>query len=145
MHIRNILTHKGFSVVVIDPGAPVTELLRLLRDHNLGAVVVSADGAHVDGIVTERDVVRRLAEGTEFLSRPVSEIMTSEVHTCTLEDSVSSLMHTMTNERIRHLPVLDHSGQLGGIVSIGDVVKSHITQVEFERDQLEGYVVRAHS
>lgn len=142
MHIRDILTSKGFDVVTIDPQAPVTELLTTLREHNLGAVVVSADGRTVDGIVTERDVVRRLADGPDFLTAPVSAIMTTDVHTCTFEDSVQSLMTTMTNERIRHLPVLDDDEELAGIVSIGDIVKSHITQLEFERDQLEGYVTR---
>jgi CBS domain-containing protein len=140
MHIRDILMTKGFDVVVIDPNASVTELVAILRDRNLGAVVVSGDGRTVDGIVTERDVVRQLADGPEFLSAPVSTIMTSVVHTCTPDDSVRSLMETMTNERIRHLPVLDDQQQLGGIVSIGDIVKSHVSEVEFERDQLEGYV-----
>lgn len=140
MHIRDILSTKGFNVVTIDPQASVTELLAALRDHNLGAVVVSADGRTVDGIVTERDVVRKLADGPDFLSAPVSSIMTTDVHSCTLEDSVQSLMTTMTNERIRHLPVLDEDEKLAGIVSIGDIVKSHIDQLQFERDQLEGYV-----
>ncbi len=140
MHIRDILMTKGFDVVVIDPAASVTELVATLRDRNLGAVVVSSDGHTVEGIVTERDVVRQLADGPGFLSAPVSTIMTSVVHTCTLDDSVRSLMETMTNERIRHLPVVDDQRQLGGIVSIGDIVKSHISEVEFERDQLEGYV-----
>ncbi|GAA3635977.1 CBS domain-containing protein [Microlunatus ginsengisoli] len=140
MHIRDILTNKGFDVIVIDPSATVTDLVAILREHNLGAVVVSGNGRSVDGIVTERDVVRRLADGPDFLSEPVSSIMTAVVHTCTLDDSVQSLMQTMTNARIRHIPVVDDDNQLGGIVSIGDVVKSHISEVEFERDQLEGYV-----
>lgn len=140
MHIRDILTSKGFDVIVIDPGRSVTDLVAMLRDYNLGAVVVSSDGHTVEGIVTERDVVRQLANGSEFLSDPVSTIMTTVVHTCTAEDSVRSLMETMTNARIRHIPVLDDKQQLAGIVSIGDVVKSHISEVEFERDQLEGYV-----
>ncbi len=140
MHIRDILITKGFDVVVIDPTASVVELVTTLRDRNLGAVVVSADGRTVDGIVTERDVVRHLADGPEFLSSPVSAIMTSVVHTCNQDDSVRSLMEIMTNERIRHLPVVDDEQRLGGIVSIGDIVKSHISEVEFERDQLEGYL-----
>ena len=140
MHIRDILMTKGFDVVVIDPAASVTELVAILRDRNLGAVVVSSDGHTVEGIVTERDVVRKLADGPEFLSSPVSTIMTAVVHTCSPDDSVRSLMETMTNARIRHIPVVDEDRQLGGIVSIGDVVKSHISEVEFERDQLEGYV-----
>ena len=142
MRIREILHTKGYDVITIRPQASVMEMLQLLRDHNLGAVVVSDDGRHIRGIVTERDVVRKLVDGAEFLHAPVSDVMTSDVQTCQPGDSVQSLMSTMTNQRIRHLPVVDDHGRLQGIVSIGDVVKSHITQVEFERDQLEGYVTR---
>jgi CBS domain-containing protein len=142
MRIREILHAKGYDVITIRPQASVVEMLKLLRDHNLGAVVVSDDGRHIRGIVTERDVVRMLVDGADFLQAPVSDVMTSEVLTCQPGDSVESLMSTMTNQRIRHLPVVEDDGRLLGIVSIGDVVKSHITQVEFERDQLEGYVTR---
>jgi CBS domain-containing protein len=140
MRIYELLRNKGFDVITVRPGTPVTEVISLLREYNLGAVVVSDDGRQVSGIVTERDIVRRLAEDTEFLTGPVSEIMTVDVHTCKAGDSVQSLMTTMTDRRIRHLPVVDDRSRLAGIVSIGDVVKSHITQLEFERDQLEGYV-----
>jgi CBS domain-containing protein len=142
MRIREILHAKGYDVITIRPQASVMEMLKLLRDHNLGAVVVSDDGRHIRAIVTERDVVRKLVDGPHFLNAPVSEVMTSEVQTCQPGDSVQSLMSTMTNQRIRHLPVVEDDGRLAGIVSIGDVVKSHITQIEFERDQLEGYVTR---
>jgi len=142
MRIREILHAKGYDVITIRPQAPVMEMLKLLRDHNLGAVVVSDDGRHIRGIVTERDVVRKLVDGPHFLHAPVADVMTSEVQTCRPGDSVESLMSTMTNQRIRHLPVVEEDGRLAGIVSIGDVVKSHITQIEFERDQLEGYVTR---
>lgn len=142
MRIREILHAKGYDVITIRPQASVMEMLKLLRDHNLGAVVVSDDGRHIRGIVTERDVVRKLVDGADFLNAPVSDVMTSEVQVCQLGDSVHTLMSTMTNQRIRHLPVVDDDGRLQGIVSIGDVVKSHITQIEFERDQLEGYVTR---
>ena len=94
------------------------------------------------GILSERDVVRRLADGVDFLDGPVADIMTADVQTCDAHDSVESLMTTMTQRRIRHLPVVDDQGSLAGIISIGDVVKSTITQLEFERDQLEGYVSR---
>ena len=140
MRIYELLRNKGFDVITVRPDIPVTEVISLLREYNLGAVVISADGRQVSGIVTERDIVRRLADDTEFLTGPVSEIMTAEVHTCKAGDSVQSLMSTMTDRRIRHLPVVDDRSRLAGIVSIGDVVKSHITQLEFERDQLEGYV-----
>jgi CBS domain-containing protein len=140
MRIHELLRTKGFHVITVRPSATVLEVVELLKEYNLGAVVVSQDGREVSGIVTERDIVRRLLEGTDFLAGPVSAIMTSEVLTCTAQDSVRSLMTTMTEQRIRHLPVVDDHGRLSGIVSIGDAVKSHITQLEFERDQLEGYV-----
>ena len=140
MRIHDILSAKGSDVIYIDPGASVQELVALLQEHNLGAVVVSTDGTTIDGIVSERDVIRELAGGADFLASPVSSIMTTDVHTCTREDSVQSLMSQMTDRRIRHLPVVDPRGALTGIVSIGDLVKSQIAQLEFERDQLEGYV-----
>ena len=140
MRIHELLRNKGFHVITVRPGATVLEVVGLLKEYNLGAVVVSPDGREVVGIVTERDIVRRLLEGTDFLSGPVSAIMTSDVQTCSAHDSVRSLMTTMTEQRIRHLPVVDDNGRLTGIVSIGDAVKSHITEIEFERDQLEGYV-----
>ena len=140
MRIYELLRSKGFDVITVRPSVPVTEVLGLLKEYNLGAVVISPDGREVAGIVTERDIVRRLSDGTDFLDGPVSEVMTAEVQTCQAKDSVQSLMATMTERRIRHLPVVDDRGGLAGIVSIGDVVKSHITQLEFERDQLEGYV-----
>jgi CBS domain-containing protein len=142
MRIHEILHSKGYDVITIAPEALVSDMLKLLRDNNLGAVVVSDDGRRIRGIVTERDVVRKLVDGADFLDAPVSSIMSSQVQTCRPDDSVQSLMTTMTNQRIRHLPVVDDDGELEGIVSIGDVVKSHITQIEFERDQLEGYVRR---
>ena len=143
MRIYELLRRKGFAVIIARPSATVLEVIGLLKEYNLGAVVVSPDGRAVSGIVTERDVVRKLTDGTDFLEGPVSAIMSADVQTCTAQDSVQSLMETMTEQRIRHLPVVDEHGNLTGLVSIGDAVKSHITQIEFERDQLEGYV--AHS
>jgi CBS domain-containing protein len=140
MRVHELLRHKGFQVITVRPETTVNEALALLKEHNLGAVVVSPDARQLTGILTERDVVRRLVGGTEFLQGPASDIMTADVLTCRAADSVDSVMHTMTQQRIRHLPVVDDHGRLAGIVSIGDVVKSHISQVEFERDMLEGYV-----
>ena len=140
MRIREILQTKGSAVITITPDASVRELVALLKEHNLGAVVVSTDGTSLDGIVSERDVVRSLATDAAVLSASVGEVMTAAVYTCQPEDSVESLMATMTDHRIRHLPVVDEDDNLCGIVSIGDVVKSTITQLEFERDQLQGYV-----
>jgi CBS domain-containing protein len=140
MRIHDILSTKGFDVIYIDPGAAVRELVALLREHNLGAVVVSPDGVSIAGIVSERDVIRELSNGAEVLDAPVSSIMTADVHTCVREDSVEALMAAMTERRIRHFPVVNAEGGLTGIVSIGDLVKSQIAQLKFERDQLEGYV-----
>jgi CBS domain-containing protein len=140
MRIHDILSGKGFDVIHIDSGASVRALVDLLREHNLGAVVVSGDGAKIDGIVSERDVIRALADGPAMLDGPVASIMTTDVHTCGLDDSVESLMTEMTDRRVRHFPVVNRAGALTGIVSIGDLVKSQISQLQFERDQLEGYV-----
>ena len=140
MRIREILHSKGSDVVVIAPESSVHDLVVLLKEHNLGAVIVSTDGNTMAGIVSERDVVRRLATDPDVLAATVADVMTDVVHTCHPHDSVESLMSTMTDHRIRHLPVLDDDGRLSGIVSIGDVVKCIITQLEFERDRLQEYV-----
>jgi CBS domain-containing protein len=140
MRIRDILRGKGDSVATVRPDATVRELLATLAEHNIGAVVVSADGETIDGIASERDVVRRMHErGAELLSGQVSEIMTSKVRTCGLNDMVGDLRRIMTEHRIRHLPVVA-DGRLAGIVSIGDVVKSAIDELETEREQLVGYI-----
>lgn len=139
MRIQEILSGKGFDVVHALPDSSVGELVDLLKQHNLGAVVVSADGRHVAGIVSERDVVRHLDEH-DLLARPVSSIMTALVCSCAATDTVASVMTTMTERRVRHVPVLDSSGVLVGIVSIGDLVKSQISELQFERDQLQDYV-----
>ncbi len=140
MRIHDILSVKGSDVVWVRPESSVDELVVLLDQRNLGAVVVSTDGRTIAGIVSERDVIRRLTHGTDFLSGPVAAIMTSDVHRCRAADTVELLMSEMTDRRIRHLPVVDDRDELAGIVSIGDLVKSQIAQLQFERDQLEGYV-----
>ena len=139
MRIREILSSKGFAVVHAPPEASVRDLVALLKEHNLGAVVVSPDGRHVAGIVSERDVVRHLDE-PDLLDRPLSSIMTAVVASCTGADTVAGVMGVMTERRVRHIPVLDDSDVLVGIVSIGDLVKWQISQLQFERDQLQDYV-----
>ena len=139
MRISDVLTSKPGEVVTIHPDATVRELHGLLAQHNIGAVVVSADGGAVDGIVSERDIVRRLAESDAVLDGAVSEIMTSDVQTCEPGAPLDDLRKLMTERRIRHVPVIT-DGKLTGIISIGDVVKSSIVQLEFERDQLDSYV-----
>lgn len=142
MRISDILHDKGSEVVTLAPTETIRRLVDLLAEHNLGAVVVSTDAGEVTGIVSERDVVRRLADGADMLELPVEQIMTpaSALHTCTAEDSVESLRELMTEHRIRHVPVLDSEGGLAGIVSIGDVVKNRIGELQFQRDELEHYV-----
>jgi CBS domain-containing protein len=141
MRIADVLRGKGGAVVTINPDATVAELLAGLAEHNIGAMVVAGpDG--VDGIVSERDVVRQLhSHGAEVLSRPVETIMTSVVSTCTKEDTVDSLTLLMTENRVRHVPVLEN-GKLIGIVSIGDVVKTRMQELESEHEQLQSYITQ---
>jgi CBS domain-containing protein len=140
MRIHEVLAHKrSHDVVTVRPDATVRELLGMLDEYNIGALVVSADGATVDGIVSERDVVRGLHADDSVLDAAVSTIMSSQVQTCEKDATVNELMSIMTERRFRHVPVVE-DGRLTGIVSIGDVVKSRMSELEFERDQLDNYV-----
>lgn len=140
MRIEEILARKASAgVVTIAPTETVRSLLGVLADHGIGACVVSADGVSVDGIVSERDVVRRLHGDEALLDAEVATIMTSAVQTCAPDATVDDLMGVMTQRRIRHVPVVS-GGELVGIVSIGDLVKHRIDELAFERDQLEAYV-----
>ena len=140
MRIHEVLSGKSSQdVVTIKPDATVRELIALLARHNIGALVVSGDGSSVDGIVSERDVVRRLHEDEGVVDLPVSAIMTSDVQTCSVEDSVHNLMKVMTEGRFRHLPVVE-DGRLTGIVSIGDVVKHRLEELETEAHMLHDYI-----
>lgn len=141
MRISEVIRRKGAEVVTIGPDETVTDLLALLAEHNIGAVVVSVDGGRtVGGIVTERDVVRHLnSTGTGVLTRPVAEVMTAEVVTCSTEDDLQTLARTMTEKRFRHLPVVEE-GELLAIVSIGDIVKNRIDELQAENDHLVDYV-----
>jgi CBS domain-containing protein len=139
MRISDLLRDKGSAVATVSPATSISDLLGVLSEHNIGATVVT-DGDNVVGIVSERDIVRRLHEsGATLLGVAVGEIMTRDVVTCTPDDSVDSLAATMTDRRIRHMPVVS-SDRLVGIVSIGDVVKSRISQLETDREQLESYI-----
>lgn len=140
MRIGEILSAKSDrGVVTISPEAGVRELIALLAEHNIGALIVSSDGAGIEGIVSERDVVRHLHSDGTVINNVVGAIMTEVVETCAPEDDLDEVMATMTARRFRHVPVLD-GGRLVGIVSIGDVVKHKIGQLEFERDQLDSYL-----
>lgn len=139
MRVYDVLRSKSAAVATVLPETLVTELLRRLAGNNVGAmVVVGVDG--IAGIVSERDVVRRLTEyGPELLSMPVSAIMTTMVASCRPEDSVDSLSALMTEKRIRHVPVVI-DGKLVGIVSIGDVVKIRMQELEQNQEQLQAYI-----
>jgi CBS domain-containing protein len=140
MQISELLTSKGTAIFTVRPDVEVRDVIEELSRRNIGAVVVSADGTSIDGIASERDVVRALdRHGAGILERPVREIMSSDVQVCSPKDTVDSLMSTMTNHRIRHLPVVEH-GALVGIVSIGDVVKSRLGELEEDRDALVNYI-----
>ena len=148
MLIEHILHRKGREVETISPSASVSDAAVLLRDRNIGALVVIADeeaedGVTVAGILSERDVVRALgvadADSAAVLGQPVSSLMTTDVVTCEPRTTVDELMRLMTDRRIRHVPVLDEGG-LAGIVSIGDVVKSRIDELQEEADTLHEYL-----
>jgi CBS domain-containing protein len=140
--IEHILYGKGHDVATIEPAASVAEAVAALREHNVGALVVVDDQSHIAGILSERDVVRALADEpvkATILERRVSDLMTTEVTTCGSRSSVDELMRLMTDRRIRHIPVVD-DGALNGIVSIGDVVKTRIGELEDEAGTLHSYL-----
>lgn len=140
MKIEDVIRAKGTEVVTIEPAATVKQLLDLLAQYSIGAVVVSADGRHIDGIVSERDIVRKLASiGAAILDGPVSAIMTADVKTCTPDALLEDTAREMTYSRFRHLPVVV-GGELKAVVSIGDVVKYRIDQLTDERNHLLGYL-----
>ena len=141
MRIADVLKNKGAGVLTVAPDTTVGDLLAVLVTRNIGAMVV-VDSTGPVGIVSERDVVRTLHEfGVELLGRPVSQIMTAEVITCTPTDTVDSLSVLMTTNRVRHVPVIA-DGQLAGIVSIGDVVKTRMEELEAQQEQLEAYITQ---
>jgi CBS domain-containing protein len=140
MQVNGLLAGKGSDVVTVGPDVTVERVASVLSDNRIGAVVVSGDGSAIDGIVSERDIVRALAgQGADALAQPASSIMTSEVVTCGPATTVEQLMGLMTERRIRHVPVLDGE-RLGGIVSIGDVVKNRLSDLENETQVLHDYI-----
>ena len=140
MQIAQLLRRKGSQVATVEADATVAAALGLLAERGIGALVVSGDGRTIDGIVTERDVVRALPEqGPGLLDQPVSALMTRQVRTCVPTASVHDLARTMTDHRIRHVPVVE-DGRMVGIVSIGDVVKARLDELEQERAQLVDYI-----
>lgn len=143
MNVNDILKAKGREVATIAPDATVAGAARLLHDRGIGALVVSADANRLDGILSERDIVHALAErGATVLDLRVSELMTRRVVTCAPNDTIAELMGEMTRRRIRHLPVVDR-GHLVGLVSIGDVVKNRLEEMEFETTSLRQFIAGA--
>jgi CBS domain-containing protein len=142
MLISDVIRSKGDLVVTIAPDQTVKTLIDQLDEHRIGALVVSADGKRIDGIVSERDVVRRLhRDGAAVLDQLVSDIMTSDVRTAAPEDNLEHIARVMTDARVRHLPVVA-GDELVAIISIGDVVKHRMDELQVERDQLVDYIHR---
>jgi len=143
MNVETILRSKGSAVATVSPRATIRDAAALLRRERIGALVVSGDHARVDGILSERDIVHGLADrGAALLDATVDALMTRRVFTCTPLDSVGDLMAMMTEHRIRHIPVL-RDGMLAGIVSIGDVVKHRLDEMEYETSSLRSFIAGA--
>jgi len=141
MFVRSILEAKGRFVATMAASSSLSEAVAALRDHGIGALVVSSGDGNITGIVSERDVVRELAtHGMTVMGRPISSVMTSEVATCRPDDTVDAVLQLMTDRRIRHVPVVDSAGKLDGIVSIGDMVKARLRMLEEENRSLVGYI-----
>ena len=140
MNVAAILKSKGKNVVTVRPDAKIAEITRILKNERIGALVVSEDNIKVQGIISERDIVRGLADrGLYLLDMRVDELMTREVFTCAPTDGTSQLMAKITDRRIRHLPVIEN-GVLCGIVSIGDVVKVRLDEIESEANAMRDYI-----
>ena len=143
MRVKDVLATKGDAVATIDPEATVGAAISALTGHRVGALVVTTDGRSIDGIISERDIVHGLdSVGVEILTVPVRTLMTAEVQTCSPTDEIRLLATTMTQGRFRHLPVVA-DGVLAGIVSIGDIVKIRVDELETEQQQLMGYISSA--
>ena len=142
MKVSTIIVGK--KVETISASASVHDLVNSLNSHHVGALVVSGDGKKIDGIVSERDVVRAMpGKLDQLVGMHVRDIMTVDVHTCTPNSTIAELITMMTELRIRHVPVVDESGLLLSIVSIGDVVKNHVSEIDSERQALKDYVSTA--
>jgi CBS domain-containing protein len=148
MTVKAILSRKGNDVVTIEPTARLCDAVKVLDDHNIGAVVITGADRHILGILSERDVVRTLARharmpgGCQLCDEPVELVMTRNVATCEVGDTVYELMERMTTGKFRHVPVVQ-DGALAGIVSIGDVVKHRLAEMAFESRALREYIATA--
>jgi CBS domain-containing protein len=143
MTVKMILERKGYDVFSTTPDMTVADAITILAKHKIGAIVVCDDDHAVKGILSERDVVRAIsANGADALWKPISEFMTIKVKVCTENHTINQVMETMTRGRFRHLPV-EKDGRLHGIVSIGDVVKVRIEEVERESQEIRSYIAMA--
>ena len=140
MLVSDVLQGKGSAVATIASDATVGAAVADLARHRVGALVVSPDGRHIEGIVSERDIVQHLSElHSQLLEESVASIMSTSVRVCSSDDDVESIMNVMTEHRIRHVPVVE-DGELIGIISIGDIVKSRIGELEKDRNELMEYI-----
>jgi CBS domain-containing protein len=140
MHVKAILDEKGRNVLTIRPDATLQDAARTLHDNKVGALVVLGLNEQIKGILSERDIINAVARnGADALSRTVSTVMTSNVHRCTEDSTIDALMSLMSEKRCRHIPV-EVNGKLAGMISIGDVVKSRIREIEFEAQEIKAYI-----
>ena len=140
MTVASILANKGTEVTTVDQSDTVAQVCSVLAEHKIGAVIVVSSGHQIEGIVSERDVVRAISEtGAAVLATPVSSIMTSSVVTCSKGDTTNAVMAKMTEGRFRHVPVIE-GGRLAGLISIGDVVKEKIAQAEADAEMMRTYI-----
>jgi CBS domain-containing protein len=140
MNVKTILAAKGGDIVDIEPTADLAAAAKLLSAHRIGAVVIRGAGGRLAGILSERDIVRALSEhGADALKLSVGQVMTRNVATCGEDETISSIMERMTTGKFRHLPVVI-KGELTGLVSIGDVVKQRVDEIERESEQLRDYI-----
>ena len=141
MDIESILASKGREVLTIPPDANVVEALHQMRERRVSAIVVSEDGTRIAGIISDRGIMDAIADrGVGVLNARVGSVMTKEVFTCSRGEPVSAIMALMTKRRIRHIPVVEHDGRLCGIISIGDVVKHRLDEIEHEADEMRRYI-----
>jgi len=140
MHVRAILDEKGRNVLTIRPDASLQDAARMLHENRIGALVVVGVNEQIKGILSERDIVNAVARhGSDALQRTVSTVMTSNVFRCGEDATLDDLMTLMTDKRCRHIPV-EKDGRLSGMISIGDVVKSRIREIEFETQEIKAYI-----
>lgn len=140
MYVRDILKNKGSDIISVNASDPISKVLSLMADNQIGAVLVTGEGGKIAGIISERDIVKAMkGHGETIFKKSVGDLMTTDVVTCSSKDSIAAIMGMMTSQRFRHVPVVD-DGKLVGLISIGDVVKSRIEEAEAEAEALRQYI-----